>query len=159
MFETAIGILLTGIMGIIAYIWQEKIKRETALTEHRKELYEELLHNFFDLIITENVLKRSEYISKIERSWLFASDKVLEACYEILQFIDSYCVDQHKPVLAIMRDNQKFREDFEDKLAVLFLEMRRDIKGFKGTKIDEKWAKGRIKVYGWGIISLMPPKK
>ena len=82
MVVAVLGVVVTGVIGVVAYAWQERQKRETALAERKRHLYEALIRNLVELLATETGAERSKHISEIEKGWLFASDDVLDAFYE-----------------------------------------------------------------------------
>ncbi|MGH9904062.1 MAG: hypothetical protein ACRD8U_00600 [Pyrinomonadaceae bacterium] len=72
------GILITALFGLLAYAWQEGVKRETELSHRKEKLYEQLVRNFVDLLVARSAGERSKVTTQIEKGWLFASDDVLE---------------------------------------------------------------------------------
>ena len=86
-----LGILLTALLGLLTYAWQEKVKRRTAMAERRQALYEHLIRNLVDLLVAKTGADRSKLITEIEKGWLFASDDVLRAAYDYLSIYDRIC--------------------------------------------------------------------
>ena len=87
-FLPIVGILLTALFGILTYAIQERRKHRTALAERRQALYEKLIRDLVDLLIAGTGAERSKLITEIEKGWLFASDQVLYACYDLLEIYD-----------------------------------------------------------------------
>lgn len=58
--ESMLGVIVTGVIGIIVYAWQEKIKRDIALSERRQELYEGLIRNLVELLTMRQDLRPTE---------------------------------------------------------------------------------------------------
>ena len=144
-----LGVIVTGVIGIIAYAWQENVKRKTALAESKRNLYEILIRNLIELLAAENSVERSKLISEIEKGWLFASDDVLHAFYKYLNIYDRYWTQFQGEVLAKVREDPTIRQEFANGVAGIFLAMRRDI---RSTEIKDDWAKRNLKIYEWGII-------
>lgn len=148
--ESMFGIIATGVIGIIVYAWQEKIKRDMALVERRQELYENLIRNLVELLTSKSGDERSERISKIEKGWLFASDNVLRASYKYLEIYDRYWADENGEVLEKIRTDSRAREEFGESIARIFLAMRHDL---RPTELKPDEAAQHVKIYEWGIIS------
>lgn len=145
-----LGVIVTGVIGIIAYAWQENVKRKTALAESKRNLYEILIRNLIELLAAENSVERSKLISEIEKGWLFASDDVLHAFYKYLNTYDRYWTQEQGGVLAKVRKDAKIRQEFANRFAGIFLAMRRDL---RSTKISDDWANRQLRIYEWGIIA------
>jgi len=153
-----LSVILTALLGVGTYAYQEWIKRSNALAEHRRVLYEKWVRNLIELLAAETKVQRSQLISEVEKGWLFASDKVLKATYEYLDIYNELCCSHTEEgtlkywnVLTTLRRDRSVRKRIGESLAMIFLAMRRDIKA--NTKIHSQWAKEHLKIYDWGIIS------
>ncbi len=158
-FLPALGIILTAVLGILTYAWQEKVKQQTALAERRRTLYEQLIRNLVDLLIATTGTERSQLITEIEKGWLFASDDVLRASYDYLVIYNNLCcpdertdISSFNNVLTKVRSDMKVRREMGRKLAAVFLAMRRDLRA--DTAITSDWAKQHLQIYDWGVIAL-----
>lgn len=151
------GILLTALLGVFTYAVQEHRKHQTALAERRQALYEKLIRDLVDLLIAKSGLERSKLITEIEKGWLFASDPVLYACYDLLEIYDDLyreVASEESPSEALLnkvRSNQEIRRRVAHGLANIFRAMRADVRG--DTKIKAAWAKAHFKIYDWGALS------
>ena len=150
--------LLTALLGILTYAWQEWIKRKNAIAERRKNLYESWIINLVELLAARTEQERSRLISEVEKGWLFASDEVLQAAYSYLEIYDEICYShteaghlEYKDVLDTLRENKEVRQRIGHPLAKIFLAMRQDIRS--DSKISEEWALQNFEIYEWGIIS------
>jgi hypothetical protein len=156
-FLPIVGILLTALLGVFTYAFQEKRKHDTALAERRHALYEKLIRDLVDLLIAGTGAERSKLITEIEKGWLFASDQVLYACYELLEIYDDLyreVANEKSPSEALLnkvRTNQEIRRRVAHSLAKVFRAMRADVRG--DTKIKAAWAKAHFKIYDWGALS------
>ena len=153
-----LGIVLTALVGLLTYAWQERVKRQTALAERRQALYEQLIRNLVDLLIATTGAERSKLITEVEKGWLFSSDEVLRASYDYLSIYDNLChpagqdnVSRFEDVLVKVRSDSKVRKEFARSLAAIFLAMRQDIRSDTAIKAD--WAKQHFQIYPWGIIA------
>jgi hypothetical protein len=153
-----LGIVLTALLGVITYAFQERAKRQTALAERRQALYEKLIRNLVDLLIATSGAERSKLITEIEKGWLFASDQVLRASYEYLKLYDDLCHHDGRKdtsilvgVLAKVRSDERVRQQLGRNLAQIFLAMRQDIR--TETVIKADWAKQHFQIYDWGAIA------
>lgn len=151
-YLSILGLIITGIIGIITYAWQEHIKRITALAENKKVLYERLLSALFELFIVKSGPSQSQLISEVEKSWLFASDNVLDSLYKYMSLYDRHFKDGKDDVLEKIKKNPQVRKEFEESIAEVFMSMRKDIEGIHSKK-DIKWAKSHVKIYDWGIVT------
>jgi hypothetical protein len=84
------GVLLTGMIGVATYSWQEKAKRQTELTERRQKLYEDLNGALFGLILAKTRADRRRILADIEKGWLFASDQVLADLFTYSLYLYGY---------------------------------------------------------------------
>jgi len=152
-----IGILLTALLGVFTYAIQERWKHQTALDERRQALYEKLIRDLVDLLIARTGAERSKLITEIEKGWLFSSDDVLHACYELLEIYDDLyreVANAESPSEALLnkvRASQETRLRVAHSLAKVFRAMRADVR--RDTKIKERWAKAHFKIYDWGALS------
>ena len=152
-----VAILVAG-LGVFTYAWQEKLKRETALNKRKQGLYENLMRNLFELLAADTGAERSKYITDIEKSWLFAPDEVLHACYDFLEVYDDLCCSLTEPhkvlkgkdILQRVRADDGLKEKLGKSLARIFLAMRKDM---RASKISQAWALDKFKIYSWGIVS------
>jgi hypothetical protein len=143
------AVLFTALVGLVVYYWQEQIKRDSAVRQRRQELYEVILRNIFELIVSSTGEGRSKFLSEIEKRWLFASDDVLRASYAYLSLYDD--VEQTgEHLLEKARTDDATRKQLENAFARIFLAMRRDV---RRTKIDSAWANAHVELYPWGIIN------
>jgi hypothetical protein len=152
-----LGIVLTALLGVLAYATQEHLKRKAALDERRQALYEKLIRDLVDLLIATSGAERSRLITEIEKGWLFASDGVLKACYKFLAIYDRLChenvpkgVALSSEVLTKVRSDKRVRQEIALSLAGIFLAMRRDVR--HDNKIKDNWAKAHFQIYEWGAI-------
>jgi hypothetical protein len=152
------GIALTAFLGVLTYAIQEDRKRKAALDERRQLLYEKLIRDLVDLLIATTGTERSKLITEIEKGWLFASDQVLDACYEFLKIYDRLCHEKSPgesatsvEIIARVRSDQKLRDEIAQSLAKIFLTMRLDVR--RDTKIDSDWAQQHFQIYDWGAIA------
>jgi hypothetical protein len=156
-FLPIVGILVTALLGVITYAIQERRKHEAALAERRQALYEKLIRDLVDLLIARTGAERSKLITEIEKGWLFASDQVLDACYDLLAIYDDLyreVANEESPSEALLnkvRANQEIRRRVAHSLAKIFWAMRADVRG--DTKIKAAWAKAHFKIYDWGALS------
>ncbi|MDQ2922652.1 MAG: hypothetical protein M3R52_13705 [Acidobacteriota bacterium] len=153
-----LSILLTAVFGLLAYAWQEKVKRQTALTERKQKLYEQLIRNFVDLLVAKTAAERSKFTTEIERGWLFASDDVLLASYAYLNAFDRLMLSpEEAEVLPVERVIERIKSDskvgmeLSQCLAAIFLAMRQDIR--PETAISADWAKQQLRFYKWGALA------
>ena len=152
-----LGILLTALLGVGTYAIQEHRKYQVALAERRQALYEKLIRDLVDLLIAQTGAERSKLITEIEKGWLFASDDVLRACYQLLEIFDALYRDvahEEYPSAAlfkIVRSNPEIREKLAASLARIFFAMRADVR--KDTSIKAAWAQAHFKIYDWGALS------
>ena len=164
-FLPLLGILLTALFGVITYTIQEHRKQQAALDERRQALYEKLIRDLVDLLIAPTGAERSKLITEIEKGWLFASDEVLHACYDLLDVFDrmyKQVADEHSPsnaLFSMVRENQETRNRLAHCLAKIFLAMRADVR--RDTKIKAAWARANLKIYDWGALaeSARPKKR
>ncbi len=157
-FLPTLGIILTAVLGLLTYAWQEKVKQQTALAERRRTLYEQLIRNLVDLLIATTGAERSKLITEIEKGWLFASDDVLRASYDYLMIYNNLCcpdertdVSSFNHVLTKVRSDLKVSQQMGRRLASIFLAMRQDIRA--DTTITDNWAKEHFQIYDWGVIA------
>ena len=149
---SVLGAILTVLGGIYTYYWQVKEDRETNMQERRKDLYEKLLRSIFELMTAKSGSDKSKCISNIEKNWLFASDTVLKACYKFLEIYNKNYIENASVAENIKKD-PAIKKDFENSLADIFLEMRKDINRITHTEIDPYYAYEHVKIYDWGILS------
>ncbi len=159
-----LSIVVTALLGIITYSWQEWIKRKNKLSEYRYSLYKEWIRQLIELLVAKTGEDMSDLISEIEKGWLFASDGVLEAAYNYLNYCDSlYCTKtrnskiKHNTVLEKLQSDEKIKENVSERLSNVFLSMRQDIRS--DTKINMQWAQKNFKIYDFGIIAKRDKKK
>ena len=156
-FLPIIGILLTALLGVFTYAYQEHRKHKTALDERRQALYEKLIRDLVDLLIARTGAERSKLITEIEKGWLFASDEVVYACYELLKIYDDLyreVAHEESPSEALLnkvRDNEETKRRVAHSLARIFMAMRAEVRD--DTKIKAAWAKKNFKIYDWGALS------
>jgi hypothetical protein len=151
-------VVIPASVGLVTYALQERDRRAAALSQRRRELYESLIGNLFDLPAATDRVDRSDRITEIEKSWLFASDDVLEALYAYLDAYDELCraalegeVFDSEAVLDQVRREPATRQRMAELLARLFVEMRREVR--EDTEITDEWAKQHFQIYLWGILS------
>jgi hypothetical protein len=154
-----IGLSIPILIGLLTYGYQEWDKRKTALSERRRVLYESLIRSLVELLGARTAVERSRLLTEIETGWLFASDEVLDASYRYLAVYDNVLrsateddsLDWHT-VLVKFRSDAAIRQELRNRLSEVFVGMRRDIRS--GTKITEDWARQRVDIYCWGIVSV-----
>ncbi|HET8815068.1 MAG TPA: hypothetical protein VFM51_08955 [Solirubrobacterales bacterium] len=146
------------LLVLITYLLQERGKRRAELLEHRQSLYESLIRSLVELLGAPTAEERSRLITKIETSWLFASDPVLDAAYRYVAVYDELCCSlmregnlQPSAVLIQVRSDPETRTKLRDHLADVFAEMRRDIRD--DTFVTNQWAREHLDIYCWGILS------
>lgn len=145
-----IGIFATGLIGIITYAWQERVKRKNAMDDQRLKLYDVLLYSLVKLLSAEPGIERSKLVAELERSWLFASDEVLTACYTYMDVYNQLTLAHEGRLPEVLRSDQETRRKVSEKLAEVFWAMRREL---KKTDIAKSWANEHIQIYQWGIIA------
>ena len=164
--ETALTLLFTAFLGILAYFIQAFLDRRAKLSESKQEHYVNLFRSIFELLVAEPGDARSILLSDFERSWLFAPDKVVKACYEFLNFYNEICdgrdreeVKKQKGFVCVREVMLSDRpEDVLDKrkmeelIARIFWAMRRDMKPWSSL-ITYRWARQHIILYDWGILA------
>ena len=156
-FLPLIGILLTALAGVVTYTIQERRKQQVALAERRQALYEKLIRDLIALLIAKTGAERSVLITEIEKGWLFASDDVLYACYDLLEVFDGLyakVAEDDAPSTALfnmVRSDQKIRDRLAHSLAKIFLVMRADVRS--DTTIKPAWAQANFKIYDWGALA------
>lgn len=156
-FLPLFGILLTALLGVITYTIQERRKHDAALAERRQALYEKLIRDLVDLLIAQSGAERSKLITEIEKGWLFASDKVVYDCYELLEIFDDLyreVANEDSPSAALLnkvRENQEIRNRLAHSLAKIFLAMRADTRD--DNRIKAAWAGKHFKIYDWGALA------
>ena len=143
-------VFITGAVGAGAYLFQDWRKTVADSRDKKRELYEVLLENIFRLFYVNSPKEKSELVTKIEKCWLFSSDGVLKACYSLLELFDA-TAKNHRDIGKALRESDKTKTDFEDRIAQIFFHMRKDLRG-RTTKIDEKWAEKNIVIYKWGAL-------
>ena len=142
-------VFITGLVGACTYLFQDWRKTAVDRRDRKRQLYEELLKNIFELFFINSQEERCELVSKIEKCWLFSSDEVLKECYSFLKQFDSILKESEE-----IRKSVKTKESFENIIARIFFQMRHDLRG-RTTKIKENWAEENVVIYGWrGIISV-----
>lgn len=153
-----LGLSIPVALGLLTYAYQEREKRNAALSERRRELYESLIRSLVELLCASTGEERSRLLTEIEKSWLFASDRVLDASYHYLIAYDRLCrsvikdnVVNGDEILARLRSDRELREGLRDRLAAVFTQMRSDIR--PDTEITEDWARQRFDLYCWGILA------
>jgi hypothetical protein len=144
--------IVAAIVGLVTYWAQEALKRRSALNQRREVLYENLLRDLFELLVAETGQARSNVITRIEKSWLFASDDVLAACYRFLDAYDELYRDAEDSagVLTSVRSDPQVRDRLSEIFAGIFLAMRRDT---RRSKVTPEWVEEKVRIYSWGIIS------
>ena len=152
LWGSLIGVLAAGCFGIITYWYQQNLQRKADLQERKLGLYTTLGANIFKLLAAKPGPNRAELLSQIERCWLFASDGVLEGCYEFLAIYDQVDERDTRGMQECVRNDPTIRQKLEQALAKIFYEMRIDIKPETGKTIE--WAQKNTKIYEWGVIAL-----
>lgn len=153
-----LGLSIPVALGLLTYAYQEREKRNAALSECRRELYESLIRSLVELLCASTGEERSRLLTEIEKSWLFASDRVLDASYRYLTAYDNLCrsvmndnIVSGDEILMRLRSDRALREGMRDRLAAVFTQMRRDIR--PDTEVTEDWARERFDLYCWGILA------
>lgn len=144
-----LGVLLTGIMGLVAYSWQENAKRQTDLAQRRQKLYEDLNSSLFGLLLATGNDNRRIILAEIEKGWLFASDEVLAALFKFIDTFDQIWIETHGQVLAVIKEDEQIRQQIEQGFAEIFLAMRQDL---RSTKISDSLAKNYMHFYRFGLL-------
>jgi len=144
-------VFITGLVGAVTYLFQDWRKRVSDRNECKRLLYEELLENVFGLFYVDTPLDRSKIVTKIEKSWLFGSDEVLKSCYKFLDLYDRTVLSESN-IRKTLKKDEHLRHEFEENLALIFFQMRQDLRVRKNSKIDEEWAKKVLKIYKWGAL-------
>lgn len=149
--------IIAAVIGLLTYVVQDVLNRRSALKRRRQTLYEGLVRDLFELLVAKTGPERSKFITRVEKSWLFASDDVLAACYGFLDTYDtlSECAaSEATDVLTIVRSNSQIRGQVSEIFAKIFLAMRKEI---RRSKISAAWAQQKVRLYAWGIISRSEP--
>ncbi len=144
------GVLLTGMIGVATYSWQEKAKRQTELTERRQKLYEDLNGALFGLILAKTRADRRRILADIEKGWLFASDQVLAALFTYMDIYDRHWVSAGGEIQTLIQTDEKVRRDIESAMADIFLAMRRDL---RSTQVSESLARDYMHFYQCGMLA------
>lgn len=144
------GVLLTGVIGVATYAWQEHIKRQTELVTRRQKLYEDLNGALFGLILAKTTEERRKIIAEIEKGWLFASDDVLAALFKYMECYDNYWMQAEGDIQRLIREDETARQNIETAMAVIFLAMRQDL---RSTKISATLAKDYMHFYKCGMLN------
>jgi len=140
--------IISGLIGIITFAYQARKKHVDEQTERKRLLYESLIENVFKLLSAKPGIERSLVLTEIEKSWLFASEEVLIACYAVLSVYDDDSGSKYDLAKSI-HDDQHARLQFENAVAELFCAMREDLRGTNsGITVD--WAKSVVRVYDSG---------
>ena len=144
-----VGVLLTGLIGLSTYTWQENIKRQTELVERRQKLYEDLNGALFGLILAKTNADRRKIIAEIEKGWLFASDEVLAALFKFMELYDYHWIQAEGEIQRLIREDETVRQNIETAMAAIFLTMRQDL---RSTKISETLAEDYMHFYRCGML-------
>ena len=104
-----IAALIIGLIGLLAYSYQEWLKRRTSLAEKKQETHIALVENVFELLGAEDAKKRSDLLSKIEEAWLSASDVVLRKLYGYLEVFDRN-YDEGQSMLILIKGKPARRD-------------------------------------------------
>jgi hypothetical protein len=152
-----IGVSVPILLGLLTYAYQERQRRTLHLAEHKERVYATLIRNLVELLGTHGARERSHLLTEIEKSWLFASDEVLEASYGYIALYDKQCraaTEEGRDwsdVLTELRSDPANRKALRDQLARVFAAMRRDLRS--DTKLEEAWALEHFDIYCWGILA------
>jgi hypothetical protein len=144
------GVLLTGVIGVATYAWQENIKRQTELVQRRQKLYEDLNGALFGLILAKTTEDRRRIIAEIEKGWLFASDDVLAALFKYMESYDNYWIQAKGDIQRLIQEDETARQNIETAMATIFLAMRQDL---RTTQISETLAKEYMRFYKCGMLN------
>jgi hypothetical protein len=144
------GVLLTGVIGVVTYSWQERAKRQTELTERRQKLYEDLNGALFGLILAKTNEDRRRILAEIEKGWLFASDDVLAALFKYMDSYDRHWIKVEGDIQSLIQTDENARREIESAMADIFLAMRRDL---RSTTISASLAKEYMRFYQCGMLS------
>jgi hypothetical protein len=156
-------VVVPAVLGLVGYFWQDWVRRRSALAERRQKLYEDLVGSLIALLGATSGSARSALMTEIEKGWLFASDDVLNACYEYLTGYDAVaraCTSEDgvlkpKAVVTKLRTDREIRQDLGEKLSTIFHAMRRDLRADSDFK--ELTVANNFQIYSWGILSEEPP--
>ena len=143
-----------AVFGIITYACQAHIKRRDERHERRRKLYESLIEHVFRLLAATPGDESSKAMTEIEKSWLFASDGVLRACYQVFGIYEEIASGPNSPSVTLRTDEQ-VRKRYGEAVAALFVAMRDDLRGCD-TTLGEDWARQVVKVYFWGAPAAGP---
>ncbi len=113
----------------------------------------------FKLLSARPGEETSRVITAIEKSWLFASDDVLKACYQVFDVYAEVTkgMDQESQSLKWTDDSLT---RFEQAVAMLFVAMRADLLGnWRTSRIDEEWARAKVRVFRSGATSSVEPRR
>ncbi len=138
-------LFIAAVFGVLAYFIQAYLERQARLSERKQEHYLNLFRSVFELLVAEPGDARSVLLSDFERSWLYAPDKVVKACYEFLNFYDEICksrnTEEYKKrrgyvcvrdvMLSDKEEDIRDRKRMEEIIAIIFWAMRRDMKPFR----------------------------
>lgn len=157
-------VVVPAVFGVLGYFWQDYVRRRSSLVERRQKLYEDLVGSLIALLGATSGSRRSALMTEIEKGWLFASDDVLNGCYDYLIAYDAVCrecmsedgVMDPKCVVKKLRSDAEKRRVLAEKLSTIFYAMRRDLRG--STKFEQLTGASNFQIYSWGILSDEPPE-
>ena len=148
--------LIAAFGALCGYIYQSRRSiKEKKLTSKQAQ-YERLIWNVFLLLSAKPGICYAKVLTEIEQSWLYASDDVLNRCYDMLEVHKELCKNSDR-ISALVTDDQ-LREKFNIALGNLYVSMRKDL-GF-GTNLKMKnWPKDKVKLFPLGILAEPPGEK
>lgn len=117
------GISAPIISGVIAWIMNEKSKRNWENYKRKEERYIRLIENLDGFYAQSSDIHVSKFVNELRLCWLYASDNVISAANNFIVTIhyQSECSDREKL----------------DSIGKLALEIRKDLKNMK-TKLSYK---------------------
>ena len=152
-------VVVPAVIGLFGYFWQDWVRRRFALAERRQKLYEDLVGSLIALLGATTGARRSALMTEIEKGWLFASDDVLNACYEYLAAYDALCEQcmtsdgtlAPAAVVTMLRKDPETRRALGKKLSDVFHAMRRDLR--PDSEFEALSEASNFQIYSWGVLS------
>ncbi|MEO1529719.1 MAG: hypothetical protein AAFX06_30240 [Planctomycetota bacterium] len=141
---------VTALLGMGAFFLQTQYKILLDKRERRRLLYETLIEQVFRLLDAKPGRESSQVMTEIEKSWLFASDGVLKACYSIFEVYEAAANESDAGASLKLRESAQSREQFAAAVSDLFIALRAESYGL--SRIDQEWALKHVKIYEWGAL-------
>ncbi len=139
--------------AIFGYLYQSSRALKDKQLLDRKAQYETILFNVFKLLYQPPGLEYANTLIEIEKSWLYASDDVLEKCYVILKVHKEISTHEAGPSLDALRSSPEAKEEYNQALRSLFSAMRKDL-GFGDNKNIRKWPTDEVELFPAGLLAM-----